>query len=483
MAAARRRPAGRRRTIPDVVLDPASARSAADGTRFRILLADDNADMRDYLRNLLARQYEVRAVADGLSALESARSDPPDLILADVMMPGLDGFGLLRELRGDDRTRELPVLLLSARAGEEARVEGLEAGADDYLTKPVGARELLARVASQLDRVQLRRQAEQERRRGDERARAILESITDAFFALDRSWVFTYVNRQALRLLDRRPGELLGRSLWDVYPGLAGSEFERVYREVAESRVPQEVTSYYPDHDRWYEVHVYPASEGITIYFRDASERIRAASERERLVSDLRDADRRKDEFLAMLGHELRNPLAPIQQRRPDPQDDRRARRAPGGRPRHDRAAGAAALPASVDDLLDVSRIMRGNRRTAVGAAGPRRGDRSGRRDGPPLIDCSGTGSRSRCPRGRCPCRATGSGSRRSSATCSTTRPSTPSPAAGSSWTPGEATARWSSACGTTARASRRRCCRRCSICSSRPTARSTARRAAWASA
>jgi signal transduction histidine kinase len=119
---------------------------AADVERPRILLADDNADMRAYVKRLLREHYEVSAVSDGEAALASARENPPDLVLLDVMMPGLDGFAVLRALRGDEATRPLPVILLSARAGEEARVEGLEAGADDYLVKPFGARELLARV-------------------------------------------------------------------------------------------------------------------------------------------------------------------------------------------------------------------------------------------------------------------------------------------------------------------------------------------------
>jgi signal transduction histidine kinase/DNA-binding response OmpR family regulator len=107
--------------------------------------------MRDYVRRLLSAQYEVEAVADGQAALASARARRPDLVLADVMMPKLDGFGLLRELRADPATRAAPVVLLSARAGEEVRIEGLEAGADAYLVKPFGARELLAHVSGQLE--------------------------------------------------------------------------------------------------------------------------------------------------------------------------------------------------------------------------------------------------------------------------------------------------------------------------------------------
>ena len=126
----------------------------------RILLADDNADMREYVRRLLvARGYEVEAVDDGDAALAAARRRAPDLVLSDVMMPGLDGFGLLQALRADPQLRDLPVVLLSARAGEEARVEGIDAGADDYLTKPFSARELLARVGANLAMARIRRES------------------------------------------------------------------------------------------------------------------------------------------------------------------------------------------------------------------------------------------------------------------------------------------------------------------------------------
>jgi PAS domain S-box-containing protein len=119
--------------------------------RAHVLLADDNADMRDYLRHLLEISYEVTAVADGRQALAAASRERPDLILADVMMPHVDGFALLRQLRADPVLREVPVIVLSARAGEEAKVEGLRMGADDYLVKPFNARELLARVATNIE--------------------------------------------------------------------------------------------------------------------------------------------------------------------------------------------------------------------------------------------------------------------------------------------------------------------------------------------
>ena len=119
-----------------------------DGDRARILVVDDNADMRDYLRRLLGARYQVEAVADGEAALATIDQRVPDLVLTDIMMPRLDGIGLLARLRADARTKTLPVIFLSARAGEESRIEGLQAGADDYLIKPFSARELAARIRS-----------------------------------------------------------------------------------------------------------------------------------------------------------------------------------------------------------------------------------------------------------------------------------------------------------------------------------------------
>ncbi len=132
--------------------------SASTGDNQLVLLADDNADMRHYVERLLrAAGYRVETRADGVAALAAARALQPDLVLSDVMMPKLDGFGLLAALRADPALREIPILLLSARAGEEAKVEGLSSGADDYLTKPFSARELLARIEVNLRLAGIRR--------------------------------------------------------------------------------------------------------------------------------------------------------------------------------------------------------------------------------------------------------------------------------------------------------------------------------------
>jgi len=127
------------------------------GERPRVLVVDDNADMREHIRALLHDDYDVELAVDGADALIRAQARPPDLVLTDVMMPNLDGFGLLRAMRADAVLYTVPVVVVSARAGEEASIEGLEAGADDYLVKPFSARELRVRVRANLELDRARR--------------------------------------------------------------------------------------------------------------------------------------------------------------------------------------------------------------------------------------------------------------------------------------------------------------------------------------
>lgn len=144
--------------------------------RPRLLVVDDNADMRAYLTQLLQPDYDVLPAADGRAALELALAQPVELVLSDVMMPRMDGFELVRALRADPRTSRLPIVLLTARAGEEESVQGRQAGADDYLAKPFSARQLLARVRTGLELSQLRERALTETR--DQLA--VLASLADA---------------------------------------------------------------------------------------------------------------------------------------------------------------------------------------------------------------------------------------------------------------------------------------------------------------
>ena len=268
-----------------------SASLASPAPSARILLADDNADMRDYVKRLLVSQgYEVETVVDGVAAKKSVRQQLPDLVLTDVMMPGLDGLGLLRELRVDPRTREIPIILLSARAGEESRIEGLEAGADDYLIKPFSARELLARVEATLKLAQMRQEAtrrEQELRIVSEAARSaaqlaeanlerVLASINDQFLVLDREWRYTYVNDRVVEATGISKEDLLGKCIWDVFPETVESEFYiEVHRAVAKQTVVQ-FEYYYSPWQRWFENRVYPSVSGVSLLVTEISDRKQA---------------------------------------------------------------------------------------------------------------------------------------------------------------------------------------------------------------
>src|SRR5215471_7586267 len=204
----------------------ASSLEAVPGTKREVIvLADDNADMRQYLSRLLSERYEVHAVADGRQALETTRRLRPALVLADVMMPRLDGFGVLRAIRDDSALCSTPVILVSARAGEESRVEGLQSDADDYLVKPFTSREMLARVATHLKLARLRRvtaereerlrdlgelqrqklEASQERER---ESRIIVDTIPGLVATLTPSGELESVNEQVLAYCGRTLEEL-----------------------------------------------------------------------------------------------------------------------------------------------------------------------------------------------------------------------------------------------------------------------------------
>jgi PAS domain S-box-containing protein len=199
------------RWLPDPPAEPRAAPTAPGTRAERIVIADDNADLRAYIVRLLSDGgYEVISVADGEAALAEIRRRRPDLLISDVMMPKLDGFGLLRAVRADPVLGDLPIIMLSARAGEEATVEGLEAGSDDYLTKPFSARELLARVGANLNLARLRRESLVTISESEARFRNMAEHAPVMMWVSDVGGGITYVNRawRAFTGQDDRPAWL-----------------------------------------------------------------------------------------------------------------------------------------------------------------------------------------------------------------------------------------------------------------------------------
>jgi PAS domain S-box-containing protein len=328
----------------------------------RVLVVEDNADMRAYLRSILAPHWRVEAVAEGARALDAARARPPDLVLTDVMMPGLDGFALLRALRADARTRAVPVVMLSARAGEEVRVEGLEAGADDYVVKPFGARELVARIRAQLALARARAAL-------DEQRVALYELFQHAPLPIcvfrGPELVFEMVNPVYRRLVGGEGRELAGRPMLEALPELRETPFAGILREVlrtgkaysgTEQRIPLARGPGGEVEDTWWTFLYAPFTAGagradrIVAVASDVTEQVRARRA-------LEAASHAKDSFLAMLGHELRNPLAPMGtalqlMRLREPDRLVRERTVLERQVEH--------MGRLVEDLLDVSRIAQG---------------------------------------------------------------------------------------------------------------------------
>jgi signal transduction histidine kinase/DNA-binding response OmpR family regulator len=158
------------------------------GERAYVLFADDNADMRDYVRRLLAPRYDVEVAPDGEVALAAIARRKPDLLLSDIMMPRLDGMQLLARLRADPQTSTLPIIFLSARAGEESRVDGMQSGADDYLIKPFSGRELLARVEANVKMARFRNETAETLRASEERYRAFVTASSDVVYRMSPDW-------------------------------------------------------------------------------------------------------------------------------------------------------------------------------------------------------------------------------------------------------------------------------------------------------
>jgi signal transduction histidine kinase len=351
------------RWLPD---DTGTAGTAADvapeatSRAPRILVADDNADVRDYLKRLLGTRYRVELARDGAHALELVRQEPPDLVVTDVMMPLLDGFGLVASLREQAATRDLPVLMLSARAGEDPRIEGLRAGADDYLVKPFSARELLARIETLLLRADLRATEAMQRRQLWEIFRQAPAGIA---VTSGPSHVFELANQRYLDFVSGR--DVVGKTIREALPELAGQRIfellDTVYRTgepfVGAARLVkiQRTPDAEPE-DHFFDFVYQPlrdggaAPTGIVVVAFDVTELVTARREAET-------ANRTKDEFLAMLGHELRNPLAPIL----TALELLRVKRVSGGDREHAVIERQVKhLVRLVDDLLDVSRITRG---------------------------------------------------------------------------------------------------------------------------
>ena len=265
--------------------------AAGTGSPVNVLIVDDRPENLLAIEAILEPLGETLVRANsGPEALTQLLSADFALVLLDVAMPGMDGFETAMRIKERKKTAAIPIIFLTANNPDERLIlRGYEAGAVDYLFKPLTPEVVRSKVSVFCDLYRSREQSREaaadvaraqaaasEAREGQKRLTDVLERISDAFFALDEQWRFTYVNEKAALLLHRQRGELLGKAIWEEFPETATSAFYDQYRRAVETQSAIAFADYYPPLDSWFEVHAYPSPEGLSVYFADASDKQRA---------------------------------------------------------------------------------------------------------------------------------------------------------------------------------------------------------------
>lgn len=299
-----------------------------------LLVVDDNADMRAYLHRMLRDQYHIQLASDGYGALHAIQERKPDLILSDIMMPNLDGFGLLKALRNDKKTKTIPMIFLSARAGEEAKVSGLIAGADDYLVKPFSTRELLARVQTQLTMSRLREKLYQKELDMLEEAEYQKENLNRIFqqapvaIAIFKGNNFTIelANAKMCEIWGRKHNKIIDRTVLEAIPELKDQGYQELLQQVYHSGLP------YSAHELTVEVlrngkleqafvnlvfHPLRNSaneiEGVIAIVVEVNEQVKARQELEEINNELKAVNADLDSFVYTASHDLKSPIINVE--------------------------------------------------------------------------------------------------------------------------------------------------------------------------
>ena len=335
----------------------------------RLLIVEDDARMLRALQLLLSEHWEVEVTSNAREALQCVARRVPDLVLTDLLLPGMDGFELTRELRAGERTRAVPIVVISGLTEESDRLRALEAGANDFLLKPFSERELYLRVTTHLEMAFLRHQASL--RETEVHLRLILDGAPDAVVSTNGTDVITYWNSQAEKTFGWTAGEALGQRFGELIlpPEPRQDHDRRMESFLAGAEAPlvngrTEVEGRRKDGTRMpleLAISMVKAWDICTfnVFARDITERRRADQERTQLLQKAQEVGRTKDEFLALLSHELRTPLSAIvgwaHMLRTSELDETTRARAIETIDRN-----AKLQNQLIEDILDVSRIVAG---------------------------------------------------------------------------------------------------------------------------
>ena len=250
----------------------------------RILLVEDHPESRRTLQRLIERRgHEVVAVDNAEEAELELRKQAFSFLILDWMLPGKSGVELCQELRAAPNGEELFILLVTARDDAQDLERALEAGANDYLIKPLDPARLNVRLSVAERRIRAlaeRNQARAELQEAVRKMTDILEKTSDGFFAVDRDWKFTFVNRQAEKLLDRHREDLIGKDFWVELPEFTRDAFEKNYRRAMSEQVAVEFEASDASGKVWFELLAYPSGGGVSVFLRDVTDRKRVEEER-----------------------------------------------------------------------------------------------------------------------------------------------------------------------------------------------------------
>jgi PAS domain S-box-containing protein len=349
-----------------------------DGSTIRVLLAEDNPDMRNYVFRLLEPYCEIETVSNGEEALVATQRQQPDLILSDIMMPKVDGFELLSLLKNNPSLKTIPLILLSARAGEDARVEGLQAGADDYLVKPFNARELLARVKSNLNLElhRARQVAEEAQQVSEERYKSLFNQAAAGIAQTDLSGKFLLVNQRYCEMVGRSQEELLGLRMQDItHPEDLQNNLQLFEQAVADG-LPFTIEKRYLCSDGshiWVRNHVslirdsHDVPQGILAISQDITDRKKAEMALEAAqesltayAAKLESSNKELEHFATIASHDLQEPLRKVIMFSEHLKSTNQDLLSDEGKDDIERMQRATRrMQSLIDDLLDLSRVTR----------------------------------------------------------------------------------------------------------------------------